>query len=558
MEHPANSYRDLDFLLDPMQLPINVKKALVYSDDIKDCGKIIDCLNSRVHPDYRSRGIVRPYNAGMSRKYRTEVMALFRAGIVRILVCTDAAGMTLSSWVQRAGRAACAAGAQGLAVMLVEKSAFEVDSSSSPDSSAPTTPEMGSRGRGRGRGCGRGRGHGGTGRGGRKQGKDYAESHGQKRGSFRGTDDAVLPRLDTPDIAGDTPAEGLYALIQATICRRRILALVFKNKLPTVPASTCCDICNSHLFDNVRPSKPVKAARQKGIRRGPASNFVRLTLFSWRCNIKKMHHPGSIFAPHAILDDATCELLTSIGPVETIETLKQLLESSWSLWDQYGARLFTYMHNLDIPALPPPPARKSRAAVPPPSVAQEAVPTSGLGSTTAVPALSLRTPTLCTPTLPCPPKHGRDTSHDLGPSQHRPPASQRRRTTAHIPQTPQPVLPVTPRLPLPLCPVPTPRFRQPAQSSATAPAATPTLQSRASASYSTPYYPSYAGYYPSSPYPMYSPSMYSSMYSSPSPYYYQQPLVQPLPPPSPLPTLLPGNPYTAEPVDVNSAAPYQS
>lgn len=70
-------------------------------------------------------------------------MKLFKAGIVRILVCTDAAGMvcptdvdivvqwklpgTLSMFIQRAGRAARAQNRKGLAVLLVEKSAYGLD-----------------------------------------------------------------------------------------------------------------------------------------------------------------------------------------------------------------------------------------------------------------------------------------------------------------------------------------------------------------------------------------------------------------------------------------------
>ncbi|KAJ6601569.1 hypothetical protein B0H10DRAFT_2318631 [Mycena sp. CBHHK59/15] len=93
LEHPANSYRDLDFMVnEKMTKPRDVTKAFLYTDDIQDGGKIIDHLNARVCPAYRARGLVRPYNAGMSPKYRAEVMALFKAGIVRILVCTDAAG----------------------------------------------------------------------------------------------------------------------------------------------------------------------------------------------------------------------------------------------------------------------------------------------------------------------------------------------------------------------------------------------------------------------------------------------------------------------------------
>ncbi|KAJ7248081.1 P-loop containing nucleoside triphosphate hydrolase protein [Mycena rebaudengoi] len=230
MEHAANSYRDLDFLVDEeMKTPADVHKAFLYTDDIKDGGKITDHLNARVKPEFRHYGLVRPYNAGMSRQYRAEVMALFKAGIVRILVCTDAAGTgcdipdvelvvqwkapkTLSSWIQRAGRAARKGGTEGLAVMIVEKSAFEVNLL---DDKSPA--------------------------------------------------EAPLDPLDVPP---DAPAEGLYALIQATTCRRIVLMKIFKNSAPNVPAHRCCDICNPKLFDQVRPSKPVKATRQKGIRKG--------------------------------------------------------------------------------------------------------------------------------------------------------------------------------------------------------------------------------------------------------------------------------------------------
>ena len=120
-----------------------------------------------------------------------------------------------------------------MAVMIVEKSAFEAASglSGSADTSIATAPARG-RGRGRGRGIG---GRGGHGKRGGKQGKDYAERHGQRRGWFRGTYDAapVPDESSSADIPPDAPAEGLYALIQSTICRRLILANVFKNSPPS-------------------------------------------------------------------------------------------------------------------------------------------------------------------------------------------------------------------------------------------------------------------------------------------------------------------------------------
>jgi superfamily II DNA helicase RecQ len=93
MEHPMNSYRDLDFLVDPTAPPADIPLAFLYSDDTKDGSDIVDHLNARVDPHYRDRGLVRPYNAAMSREYRDTVIKLFRAGVIRILVCTDAAGM---------------------------------------------------------------------------------------------------------------------------------------------------------------------------------------------------------------------------------------------------------------------------------------------------------------------------------------------------------------------------------------------------------------------------------------------------------------------------------
>ncbi|KAJ6543665.1 hypothetical protein B0H10DRAFT_2388101, partial [Mycena sp. CBHHK59/15] len=276
---------------------------------------------------------------------------------LRVLVCTDAAGMgcdipdielvvqwklpkNLSSWVQRAGRVARARGSTGMAVMLVEKTAFEIGTAEA----AGTTNGEAVRGQGRGRGT-RGRGRGGRGRGAApKQGKDYAVSHGQKRGSFRGTDDAKPP--STPgeeDVPSDALGEGLYAFVQATICRRRMLAVIFKNKLPNVPPAECCDLCNPKLFDHTSPCKPVRATRQKEIRRSPPVDSVRAALFTWRRSIKKMHFARSVFAPHALLDDATCELLASVRPIESLEMLQQLLEPGWSHWEEFGKRLYVYL-----------------------------------------------------------------------------------------------------------------------------------------------------------------------------------------------------------------------
>ncbi|RDB14985.1 putative ATP-dependent DNA helicase RecQ [Hypsizygus marmoreus] len=379
IEHPMNTYRDLNFLVpEGIKTPTDIKKAFVYSDDTQDGGWITDHLNDRVPETFVKLGLVRPYNATLSKKYRCEVMRVFKAGIVHILVCTDAAGMgcnipdvdvivqwkapaNLSSWVQRAGRAARAAGRTGMAVMLVEKSAFEVNQgpivedsnlveavSSMPQGRGGRGGHGGHGGRGGRGGCGgRGRGHGA------KHGSGYAVSHGQKRGTYGGAHDQP-PVVNTPQhVANDAPGEGLYALIQATTCRRKILSTVFRNPPSAgVPPHECCDICHPSLFGRTRPSKPVAAARMQSIKKGEPVEAVRLALYQWRRTVKKTRYPAAMFAPHAILDDKACDLLASIGPVETRQQLEPVL-LGWARWEELGDDLFHTMNKLVIPSLAP-------------------------------------------------------------------------------------------------------------------------------------------------------------------------------------------------------------
>ena len=87
----------------------------------------------------------------------------------------------MSSWIQRLGRAARGLGRKGLAVMLVERTAFEANATGKDETESAATPlPTGGRGAARGsRGASRGRGGRGRGRGGRGRGKDYGILHHQ-------------------------------------------------------------------------------------------------------------------------------------------------------------------------------------------------------------------------------------------------------------------------------------------------------------------------------------------------------------------------------------------
>jgi superfamily II DNA helicase RecQ len=94
MEHPMNSFHDIDFIIpESITSPTDIPKAFVYADDITIGGELTDHLNSRVDEKSCHLGLVQPYNAAMSKNYRRTALRLFKAGIVRVLVCTDAAGM---------------------------------------------------------------------------------------------------------------------------------------------------------------------------------------------------------------------------------------------------------------------------------------------------------------------------------------------------------------------------------------------------------------------------------------------------------------------------------
>lgn len=95
-QNPMNTYADLDFVL-PDSVPSvhDIPKTWIYVNDIDSGNEIIehlrDVLQQR-NPEL-DESVIRPYNARLSLPYRQKAMSEFREGNVRILVCTEAAGM---------------------------------------------------------------------------------------------------------------------------------------------------------------------------------------------------------------------------------------------------------------------------------------------------------------------------------------------------------------------------------------------------------------------------------------------------------------------------------
>lgn len=134
--------------------------------------------------------------------------------------------------MQRAGRAARGKGRTGLAVLLVEKSAYEIDlnaiqgtsTQSQQQKAGPNVKQTKKRSRGRA-GAAKPKREKGTG------GKMHCVAHGSKRGSRSGEHDVVFVN-EQPKIDNTALDEGLYVLVQTGVCRRKVLTEIYGNKQP--------------------------------------------------------------------------------------------------------------------------------------------------------------------------------------------------------------------------------------------------------------------------------------------------------------------------------------
>lgn len=94
IQNAMNTYSDLDFLLNGVKKPEDIKKTFIYSDSVISGIEIEDRLYGLTpNPSFREAGVIRPYSAAFSSEHRGQLMELFKAGVIRILICTDAAGM---------------------------------------------------------------------------------------------------------------------------------------------------------------------------------------------------------------------------------------------------------------------------------------------------------------------------------------------------------------------------------------------------------------------------------------------------------------------------------
>ncbi|KAH9839458.1 P-loop containing nucleoside triphosphate hydrolase protein [Rhodofomes roseus] len=377
-EHPQNTLADLDFVLpETIESASDIPKTYLYVDNIETGNDIIDHLGSILrqrNPALYELGVIRPFNATMSADYRTHAMAAFRNNRpVRILVCTDAAGMgcnvpdvdrvvqwklpaTLSNFIQRAGRAARARNRTGIAILLVERSAYSINLQTRPAEQDEPEPKT-SKGKQRAR-----KSHGPPKSTRQKTPKNYAKRHGIDRGSSAGpSHDTVLDPADNPIVDHEAADEGLLAFVQSTQCRRKIWQEMYESPLSEAATASaivpCCDICDSSLLNRARPPLREKGPKASRPKVGLPDPNAQTALESWREQKLDNDHPHAVFGATAILSDSLIERLTSSGP-KTRPALATMLKT-WLWRDRYEGQLTDLLLSLQIQSIPKPKAGHS-------------------------------------------------------------------------------------------------------------------------------------------------------------------------------------------------------
>ncbi|KAL1730164.1 hypothetical protein EV714DRAFT_284362 [Schizophyllum commune] len=327
-----NSYTDLDFVIpEKLSSARDIPKTWIYVDSIKTGNEIVHHLQQLVPEPLRE--VIRPFNAILSQEYREQAMKKFQSGDIRVLVCTDAAGMGCNvpdiHFMQRAGRAARALEA-GYAIMLVEPAAYTVFLDAEVGRDKASSERV--------RGKQASKSHLS-----KKEQTAYARAHGRYRGARSGTADDFPPmsKWQQSVIEEDDETEGVYHFVQSRRCRREILCEVFDDKKADVP---CCDVCDKSLLSLARPGKNKKdAPRPRLAFEKEGSHALWILLDDWRDAFVRADVSWQAMGPECVLSNDIMDRISRLKHDKFSQHLRKLLESEWFLWKDHGERLIDHI-----------------------------------------------------------------------------------------------------------------------------------------------------------------------------------------------------------------------
>ncbi|KAJ7209431.1 hypothetical protein C8J57DRAFT_1257543 [Mycena rebaudengoi] len=212
----------------------------------------------------------------------------------------------VSIFIQRAGRAARAYGRTGVAILLVEPSAYTIDLAKEAANPVPVA-------RGHKKSQAKEKESEAEKRRKAQERKTHAKSRGAKRGAAGGKHDAIFVH-DTPTLgSGGTERRPVF------------LTEIYENKpAPAGPYAS---------------GRPPTVPRQSAVKRGEVNEAVQAVLHNWRLAIKARDYPTPLFNASAIMRDETIALLASVGPLNSQDHLAKVLAGQWTWWDKYGGEV---------------------------------------------------------------------------------------------------------------------------------------------------------------------------------------------------------------------------
>lgn len=211
IQQPMITYIDLDFVIRKgIMMAEEIDKTFLYADSITTGVEIINHLTTLLPPHLQSAGIIRPYNALMSKACRKELMV--------DLVVQWKLPASISAFIQRAGRAARGHGREGLAVLLVEPSAYGIDQSEQARKKAKEGKQKKNK-----------KADSNLEKKARAAiTKAYAKHHGVERGGEDKEHD-IIWSVSTAKLDPEATDEGIHVFVQAGTCRRAVLSEIYRN-----------------------------------------------------------------------------------------------------------------------------------------------------------------------------------------------------------------------------------------------------------------------------------------------------------------------------------------
>jgi superfamily II DNA helicase RecQ len=94
IEHAQETYIDLKFVIpEGTTKAEDIPLTLIYANNIPKSTDVIDPLETLLPPNLCRCGLMRPFSAAFPHDYRSTLLDSFKKGVVRAMICTDAAGM---------------------------------------------------------------------------------------------------------------------------------------------------------------------------------------------------------------------------------------------------------------------------------------------------------------------------------------------------------------------------------------------------------------------------------------------------------------------------------